>query len=521
MQLPKGLLRRIVAGALFAALSIQLLYDLNPQIEISTARLVGVTLAYALYGGVLFGAILWGIRLVRKKLVPPDEPRPHGFGFIVLASVYCALVFWLHRHTFEIYLPFEAVRNLSRAAPILGILTVVLAALWLVERTALGWRRQILFVTGVGLIAITLLILSSQRAALEPARFSSVEAPRLSQEPNLVFVTIGYIPHDWIVRMDAEGTAPFFSETRDRGFFARIQPFPTTSRRSIWASLLTGKLAYRHGVTGRHTWRVPWEDEPFLVLPNGLAMRRWALPPASRTEVRTISGSATPLWELLELAGAKPEVVSVYGVEPEIRPTTLPRELVRRLQSRGSFGSVAREALAIDLALLDRAASSDHGTVFVHLPGLDRLQVRLGAGNELPGADSEAGALYRDYIAALGDALRKLSDSRPEAMLLVISPSAVQPNFAPQDPVSFARARISPESGEADGFIAATGLPVASTQPSVVIAELPDVVPTVLYGTGLPVGRDMDGGVISELFDPARSGPRPLQLIPSWESVEP
>ena len=58
----------------------------------------------------------------------------------------------------------------------------------------------------------------------------------------------------------------------------------TTSPKSLWASLATGKLPYRHGVTGRFSYRTPLNrDEPFLLLPYGVGFRAWGLiPPVER-----------------------------------------------------------------------------------------------------------------------------------------------------------------------------------------------------------------------------------------------
>lgn len=519
MRLPKGLLRRLVAGGLFAALSIQLIYDLNPQIEISVLRLLVVTILYGLYGAVVFGLTLWLIRLARRKLIPPEEPRPHGFGFIVLASTYCALVFWFHRHAFEFYLPLEAVRNLSRAGPILGILTLLLFALWIVERTAIGWRRQFLFVSGLILVGIAISVLSFQRGSLSIQRPPESALPSVEPETRFALVTISRLPHDWIVTMDAEGVAPFFTGTREEAFFARLQPFPTRSIDSIWASLLSGKLPYRHGVAGRYEWQVPWERSPFLILPNGLGMEAWGLPAASRSEIGRASGDARQIWEILAAGGMEARVVSSYGAPASATSSqTLETSLFRRFEGYGETGREALRHLAADLGLV-RALSDAVEAQFLHLDGLGRIQDLLDSTNELPGAEGEAGSIYRDYVGVIGDALAEFRKRNPDVLLIIASPTAVRPNFAPRDPIGLLRSRLSEESGEADGFLAATGPGVASTPPSLVIAEPPDLVPTVLYGLGYPVGRDMDGGVLLEMFEQSVTEERPLELIPSWESV--
>src|ERR1700758_1788314 len=79
-------LKRFLAGAIFGLYTAHLLYFLNPQIEITPARLVTVTLIYALLCGLLFGTALWLLRVLREKLFRQPEAGGDGFGFMVLAA---------------------------------------------------------------------------------------------------------------------------------------------------------------------------------------------------------------------------------------------------------------------------------------------------------------------------------------------------------------------------------------------------------------------------------------------------
>ena len=48
-------------------------------------------------------------------------------------------------------------------------------------------------------------------------------------------------------------------------------------------------------------------------------------------------------------------------------------------------------------------------------------------------------------------------------------------------------------------------------------AELVDLVPTLLYSLGLPVARDLDGSVLTDLILPDRLARQPLTFVPSYE----
>ena len=50
-------------------------------------------------------------------------------------------------------------------------------------------------------------------------------------------------------------------------------------------------------------------------------------------------------------------------------------------------------------------------------------------------------------------------------------------------------------------------------------ASVLDVAPTLLYLSGLPVGRDMEGRVLAEMVEEGYAGAHPVSYIPSYESL--
>ena len=50
-------------------------------------------------------------------------------------------------------------------------------------------------------------------------------------------------------------------------------------------------------------------------------------------------------------------------------------------------------------------------------------------------------------------------------------------------------------------------------------ASVLDVAPTLLYLMGLPVARDMEGRVLTEILEPEFARQRPVTFIPSYESL--
>jgi hypothetical protein len=50
-------------------------------------------------------------------------------------------------------------------------------------------------------------------------------------------------------------------------------------------------------------------------------------------------------------------------------------------------------------------------------------------------------------------------------------------------------------------------------------ARLVDLAPTLVYGLGFPVARDLDGRVLTSAFDKTFLASHPLTFIPSYEGL--
>jgi hypothetical protein len=70
--------------------------------------------------------------------------------------------------------------------------------------------------------------------------------------------------------------------------------------------------------------------------------------------------------------------------------------------------------------------------------------------------------------------------------------------------------------GAPDGFLMAYGAPVARGRLAV-HGWVVDVVPTVLYFLGLPIGRDMDGYARTDMFQRSFTDERPITFIPTYD----
>jgi hypothetical protein len=505
-------LKRVLAGAIFGLYMAHLLYFLNPQVEITPGRLASVTLVYGITCGLLFGSILWGFRALRVLLLGrPDPYRMHGFGFVVCAAFVSSFIYWMHLKLLRIdlYLPVGAVRILSKATIVITATAFILLALWVLERNADRATSRAIFIVGVVLIALSSVFLYQRRESYRTDRrevvVTTLRAPR-SQDPRtghepVILVAIRNLPYDWIVTMKGEGLLPWLDAATDHAYFTRLEPFPTTSPKSLWASLATGKLPYRHGVTGRFAYRTPLHREPFLLLPYGVGFRAWGLiPPVERISAPLPSGDALPVWSLFGRLQLPAEVVRWRSVKTAQQPRADLAVAARRFDATGAARPQILAALATDLG----AAAAIRGEAPLTAVELDGFEVAQRAvrvySNEIPPRGSVKGDAVRAYVQQLDRALADVARRHPRHRLIVCSPYAVTPPRLPANVwmlVTDAVTRDDP--GADDGFLLVTG-PDAAHRENPAAARVVDVVPTLLFGAGLPIGRDMDGRILTDAF---------------------
>lgn len=539
-------LKRVLAGAIFGLYMAHLLYFLNPQVDVTPARLAVVTVVYGLTCGIIFGSLLWGLRVARVMLlgrVSTDGYRTHGFGFVVFAAFLASAIYWMHLTTLRIYLPVGAVRILSKATNVITATAFILLALWFFERTADRRRSRIIFVVGVSLIALSAFFLYQRRDSYRTDHRVAVVAnvgTVAGQRPVLV-VAIRNLPYDWLVTMSGEGSLPFFQRAMNSAYFARIEPFPSPSSKSLWASLVTGKLPYRHGVTGRYAYRTPFNGpdpaERFSLLPTGVGFSAWGLLPASeRISAQLPSGDALPLWKIFERLSLHSEVIGWPAVAPgDAAFVTTDRELAtraadpaaiaaatRRIDGTGRYRDAIVRSLALDdaaVAAASRHRDADPALTIVALEGFAAAQRAIHVyANTLEPRETAKGTAMRQYVQQLDRMLDALAREHPDHLLIVCSPSGVTPPPLAVSAYSLAMQTLRRDDpGADDGVLAILGAGTAHP-PRPEGTYVVDLVPTLLFASGLPVGRDMDGRVLTEAFDDDFVRSRVLAAIPTWEA---
>ena len=561
-------LKRVLAGAIFGLYMAHLLYLLNPQVDITPGRLAIVTIVYGLTCGLLFGSILWILRVLRVKLFgPPVEEgayRAHGFGFIVLAAFLAAGSYWIHLLVFRTdrYLPLGAVRILSKSTNLITVVAFLLLLLWVGERNANRTTSRAIFVIAAVIIAVSSFFLYERRDSYRTDVRSVVVANigTVAGQRPVIVIAIRNLPYDWIVTLDGEGRLPFLSHIRSRAYFTRVEPFSTTTPKALWASLATGKLPYQHGVAGRFSYRTALngsgQSDRFLILPSGVGFSAWGLiPPVQRISAQLPSGDALPFWSMFERLSFPSAVVgwpsnpargasrvvtdrflSTHDVSHEVEPAGYGAIAGGMMQApspatmqRFNVGETARQRIVRGLTgdlsamALVRAAASERKFELnvVALEGMSEAQKALHIyTNDLPARSTPKGESIRAYAEQIDRMLESVSRDFPDHLLVVVSPSGPMPPDIPSNVFAIGRELVDPtDPGADDGFMFVSG-PGVTHRTRVDSALVVDLVPTLLYAAGLPVARDMDGRVLVDAFDDELLRSNMLSAIQTYEAKQ-
>jgi hypothetical protein len=200
-------------------------------------------------------------------------------------------------------------------------------------------------------------------------------------------------------------------------------------------------------------------------------------------------------------------------------------EAIQRFNGAGRARQRIIEGLKADLAAaaLVHASAADRQFALVigALNGFEEAQRAIHIfSNDLPSRSTMKGEVLRAYAEQIDAMLASIARAHPDHLLVVLSPSGpVAPALA-ATPYALLRDRLTSEDAGADnGFVLMTGAGIAHAakpQPAFPI----DIVPTVLYAAGLPVGRDMDGRVLIDAFTDDALRSNALSLVQTYEAKQ-
>lgn len=554
-------------GALAGIHLAGLIFFLNPGLPFTPGPVLrGVVIYGALLG---LAGLLLHLPFTRRR--PRRALRILPWALTTALGV-SALVDWSHASYYAWFLPPGINDRLIKTAVWLSLgalITFYTALLHSLQRRRYGKRSRY----GLTLMALlSVFAMVERREAYHPQR-----API----PRPAAVESGLRPRLWVIGLDAatldailplagQGRLPFFATLLQNGAYGRLRALSPPWREALWTTLATGKYPFKHGLTGRRVYPADFltPGGELRILPRGMSFRRWGTLGGGPLPFNPERREALALWEVLPRLGVRAGVVGWPAAAPAtgeaasfalsdrfFRPqpppgSTWPAELGERaalfrpsprdLEPRVQKGfgprppQPLRDALANDLwreSLVLALAEQEPQTeaVFLLLPGLREVSRQTFGGFSLVQFEGQNGASARAAAERLAayyihlDSLLAEIWARGEGprLLAVVSPYGVEAEGGLRGlwgQMAPGKALGGEFGGAADGVLLLYGEGIRSGS-LLTDAKLVDLAPTLLYGLGFPVARDLDGRVLTSAFDKGFLARHPLTFFPSYEGL--
>jgi len=418
-------------------------------------------------------------------------------------------------------------------------------------------------------------------AAAPPPPPVRLEAGRLARRVFVVGID-GLGPAD-VASDPEGGRVPAFARLARRGAFGRLATLRPTEGPPLWTTMMTGRLPRDHGILSASTYRLMGSASDWALLPKGAfvsGLERLSL--ASHRPVASTSRRRRALWNILDAFGIPAGLVRVWGTHPPetIRGFVLspyfhllrgdparaadalfPRDLLPEIAARAVsprdldptlladlaevpappaspladpvLEGLARDALAPDLTYARAAQVLEQAYVpsflVVSFHGYDSAghsfyrYAHPEAYGDVAAEDVRRYGRVLDRYASLVE--RWVADLearlRPGDVLVVVSGHGLVPTPLWRrllGVLTGTAVDAASHSAAPDGVLLVVGEGIrAGSTPA--HASVLDVAPTLLYLMGLPVARDMEGRILTEILDPGFARDNPLTFIPSYESL--
>ncbi|MFQ5789426.1 MAG: alkaline phosphatase family protein [Acidobacteriota bacterium] len=385
----------------------------------------------------------------------------------------------------------------------------------------------------------------------------------------------------------AEGKLPNFARLIEGGASGVLKTLYPTESLAVWTSVATGKLPRQHGLTGFYRYRFPRVRQLFSLLPHGAYFRGLEkVGLLKRAAVDSTLRRTQTFWSILSRFGVRVGLVRWWGsypaeevdgfivseflhrqvrehFNPPLPELTYPPHLSKRLAplvsspkdiaaslverfvdtavevpgDSLSWEPVLRRALADDTTYLSigrELRETYQPQVYgIYCFGLDvvghhffRFHRPASFGDVRDSEVRKYGRVveaYYDFLdTMLGEHLRS---RRPDEVLVVLSGHGMEP-------LPLARRILETFKGDPqlsgyhddapDGLAIFYG-PGIARGAKLQGASVLDITPTLLHLMGLPLGRDMDGTLLTDVLEESFLRSQPVTFISSYHNflIEP
>jgi hypothetical protein len=543
MRLLRIIANSLLSGIFFAFLLALLVLDLNinhragafvlAQLTIQLFFIYGLLMAVIIIFLFVIGQFFFG-RQAKPAFVSPAF-LSLSLSFVIAVSL---VIFRMNEGYFSSFFEAEVRTRLFvqmgvlLALCLLGI--VYFFAFRRSKKSSVRWTYLVL-------LAIGLAIILAQRSRYPLFQPRSGSAPLLGKnvEKKITLVSLEGLSFDFIIPLIGQGMLPNFSWLMENGNSEKLASFSPTERVSLEASFSTGKLPAKHRVFSGRRYRLDTMKQEFEIVPRFILFSQ--LTRAGYLKIIPFHPvlESKDIWQILQ--GNRIPFLDFSQPLTRESPVSAPRAEKQAAEILGDSAfpgdplfSLARAAFLRDWATEEAAIGERNARasqVFhLRLDGLNAIQAyfyKYSLPQQFGGVPQERidrygaaiGNYYDYYDGLIGKFLTGLKE---DEILVVYSAFGVEPlplwkRFVERllgNPDISAYHEMAPEGVV---FFYGRGIRKARSRETI---RLVDIVPTLLYYLGLPVGRDMDGIVRSSIFTDDFRAANPIIYISSYEDFQ-
>jgi hypothetical protein len=570
-----------IGAALVSTLALYLNPGLVLRRE-ALAMLICLFVPWTLAGTLLLALLAaLATALGARRAFPPligRSPFFMSFGFVALSVA--ALLYWLNLLAYRDALPLEVLSALRLSSIVVTSATAVLVAIALHILFFPGRERSPAKALAILAPALGVAVpLALRPDAKPPAPVIPVRLETAQPARRIVVVGIDGLRAD---DLSEPSLVPVLSRLAKRGALSPLRTLRPNEGPPLWTTLMTGRYPRDHGVLSASTYELAGSKSEWHLLPKGAGvglLERAGL--ARRLPVSASARKRRAIWNVLDSFGMPTGLVRVWGTQPPeaiqgfvVSPYF---HLLSQDPARASSALHARDLLKevtarmvkaedLDPALLAGFVEGAHAGAPLQDPRLRVLaESALAPDLSYQRAAEVLSATYRPALLVLSfngyDAVghgfyreahpEEFGDVRPEdarryghvleryASLLGGYVNDWQKTLGPSDVLVVVSAHgleLTPLWRRLLGVLSGTQVASSSHEdapegllivvgegirPSVLMAgsSALDVAPTLLYLLGLPVARDMEGRVLTEILEPWFAREHPVTYIPSYEGL--
>ncbi len=541
MKFLKALVNSLITGAFFSVLLALLVYNLNINLPFKILFFGQLSLfAFITYG--LLVAILSLLFFFILKFIFGAEFRIHFISpsFLALSfSIVIAFFLLIFKTNYDYFLSFfnQETRDLLNRQFLTLLFLAVLG--FICFYAFHQYKKNAIFLCLYFAFFIAAMYYAFQQRLsyplpLRPEKVANLEAKEIDKK--VTIIGLEGMSFDVMIPLINEGKLPNFAWLLEEGSWGRLDNFSPTDPVILNSSFNSGKFPSGHRKVSLFKYRILKTDQEFEVIPRfiffGQLLRTGLL---LRSELDP-SWRSDDIWAIFR-DNDTPFILKDWQesqgiINPSQRAVTRFNHFFKDLKlDTSQMFNIVRRAFFDDFEFEDQVTRQRNEIqpkiVYFILNGLNIVERYFYKytfpdlfGNidqdEINRYSAVIEKYYQFYDEIIG---RYLASRKEDELLIVYSPHGIEPLPLWKRVVEWiignveisAYHELAPE-----GVVFFNGREILRGN-SIQDARLIDIAPTLLHYLGLPIGKDMDGIVVSSIFREEFKLENPVLYISSYE----